>query len=300
MKYTQLLPIIASVLFFNSCKLADVRTDYMHIQEQKSIKTNRDKGRQLLQASIVAMGYDKLSSVESYETIAQFNWKFPWSAMPLNSLPGAKGNDIKFKFNTNSFDGQVEYLAGRKKGDIHGLQSWQTYTYDPDGQTKLTNDKRRSWGLASYHYMLEGPYRLTKADVITYAGSKEFEGEQYDIVFVSWETHDPHKEHDQWLLYINKKTKFVDLANITIRDFFMPFPPNMAEGTIRYLDRVKTSKGIHLPSNMVIQLISPKKEKKHVYRITFRDYKFNSFPKEELQPLKELQDYGDSKPTETK
>lgn len=114
-------------------------------------------------------------------------------------------------------------------------------------------------------------------------------------MFISWETQNPHKEDDQWLLYINEKTKFADLANITIRDFFLPFPPNMVEGTIRYHDRVKTSEGIYFPSNGDLTHVSKKREK-HIYRITFRDYKFNVFPEKELQPFKELTDYGDSKP----
>lgn len=291
------LSIIASVVLLSSCKMADVRTDQM--LRQDITKSHELKGKQLLRASIEAMGYDKLDNIESYETVARFNWKFPWAVMPVNSLPGAKGNDIRFRFKTNSFDGQVEYLEGRKKGDIHGLQSWKTYTFDKTGAPQFTKDKRRSWGLSSYHYMFEGPYRLTNADVITYAGTKEFEGNKYDLVFVSWQSAEPHKEHDQWLLYINQKTKFVDLANITIRDFFMPFPPNMAEGTIRYLDRIKTSAGIYFPKDIVIQLMAPKKEKKHIYKISFRDYKFNSSPVEQLLPFKNLEDYGDSKPSDT-
>ncbi|MEL7002921.1 MAG: hypothetical protein AAFN93_09340 [Bacteroidota bacterium] len=298
MKKTRLLLTLASIIFFTSCKMADVRTDYM-LSKEGSADLEK-KGRQILSASIEAMGYDKLDAIESYETTAKFDWRFPWSSMPLNSLPGAKGNDIQFKFKPNSFDGQVEYLEGRKKGDIHGLQSWKTYRLDDENKPEYTKDKRRSWGLSSYHYMLEGPYRLINADIVTYAGVKEFEGQKYDLVFVSWETEDPHKEHDQWLLYINQKTKFVDLANLTIRDFFLPFPPNMAEGTVRYLDRVKTSAGIHLPSDMVIQLMAPKKEKKHVYRITFKDYKFDSFPQDVLQPFDGLKDFEDSKPTHSK
>ena len=125
---------------------------------------------------------------------------------------------------------------------------------------------------------------------------KLIEGKDYDLVFVSWETAEPHKAHDQWLLYINKQTKFVDMANLTIRDFFMPFPPNMAEGTVRYLKRNKTENGIYFPSELVIQLMSPKKEKKHVYRISFRDYRFDSYPVELLSPFSELKTYGDEKP----
>ena len=135
------------------------------------------------------------------------------------------------------------------------------------------------------------------ADIITYAGTTDFEGKKYDLVFVSWDKAEPHDEHDQWLLYINRETKFIDLSNVTIRDFFAPFPKNLAEGTVRFIERVETEPGMMLPSNIVIQLQSPKKEKRHVYRLVFEDYSFDTFPVEDLRPFKDLKEYGDAKPT---
>lgn len=287
---------IIVLLAISSCKMADLRTEYMSLENPAD---DDQKARRLLEASVESMGYNAIADLESYEATALIDWRFPWSAMPINSLPGAKCNEIRFRFRPNSFDGHVEYLEGRKSGDIHGLQSWETYKMK--AQTPIADkDKRRGWALAAYHYMLEGPYRLLNADVIKYAGETTFEGQNYDLVFASWKESAPHKEHDQWLLYINKETKFVDLANLTIRDFFMPFPPKLAEGTVRYIEREKTTSGIHFPTNLVIQLLDPKKEKKHVYRITLSDYKFNSFDVNSLSPLKGLPKYGDEKPAETK
>ncbi len=290
------IKLCSLVLLVSSCKMADIQTDYMSASQNVD---DDKKGRQLLEESVKAMGYDNLQNVSTYQVNALFDWKFPWKTMPLNSLPGAKGNSIQFRFRTNSFDGQVEYLEGRNKGEAYGLQSWQTYKIKND-EIELTNDKRRSWGLSSYHYMLEGPYRLLNADIIRYAGTSTFEGKDYDLVFVSWHKAEPQKEYDQWLLYINKNTKFVDMSNLTIRDFFMPFPPNMAEGTVRYLNRKKTSSGIYFPESLVIQLLDPKKEKKHVYRITLDNYQFDTFDVNDLSPIKGLPVYDDEKPMENK
>ncbi len=282
----------ALLIVLTSCKMADVRTKYMI---ESPAEDDYQKGRTLLEISMKAMGYGEFSNVQSYEATALFDWKFPWSGMLLNSLLGARGNKVQFKFRPISFDGRVEYLEDRKKGDVHGLQSWRTYELE-QGKPVTKKDKRRGWGLAAFHYMLEAPYRLLNADVIRYAGSNSFEGRDYDMVFVSWHRAEPHKEHDQWLLYINKETKFVDMSNLTIRDFFLRFPPNMAEGTVHYLHRTKKSSSIYLPDNLVIQLLNPKKETKYVYRITFSDYKFNSFDIDELSPIQDLPVYGDEKP----
>ncbi len=291
MKHGMILLGLTSVMLV-SCKMADVRTNYMH--SSTSIDDER-KGRQLLEASVEAMGYNALPELDAYEVTAYFDWRLPWSLMPVNSLPGAKRNEIRFRFRPDSFDGQVEYLEGRKKGAVYGLQSWETYKIK-DNSPVLRNDKRRSWGLATFHYILESPYRLLNADIITYAGETTFEGKEYDLVFVTWERPEPHKEHDHWLLYINKETKFIDLSNLTIRDFFAPFPPKLAEGTARFIAREKAKSGIYFPSNLVIQLLDPKKEKKHIYRVTFKEYEFNSFDVSDLNPMNNLKRYNDEKP----
>lgn len=298
MKLKQTFLFSLFLVFFYACKLADVRPTFL--KEQEITATNEEEGRDLLSASIQAMGYENLSEIDTYEAKALFKWKFPWSIMPINSLPGSKGNQVQFRFKPNSFDGQVEYLEGSRKGNLYGLQSWQAYKKKANGTIDYTKDKKREWALAAFHYLMEGPWRLLKADIITYAGTTQLDGQDYDLVFASWQSPEPHKEHDQWLLYINQKTKFVDLANITIRDFFMPFPPKLAEGSVRYLKRTQTSEGVYFPTELVIQLMAPKKEKKHVYRISFEDFKFDSFPEEDLRPFKSLKDFGDTKPDNQK
>ncbi|MEO1051020.1 MAG: hypothetical protein AAFX87_10350 [Bacteroidota bacterium] len=296
MRNTLLIILIIGLL--QACKMADVRPD--QLKSGRINASDQQKGQALLEESIKAMGYDKFATVETYETTAQFYWRFPWNTMPMHSFPGARNKPLRFRFQVGSFDGQAEYLAGRKEGYTFGLQSWETYCEKPSTEAEQTKDARRSWGLATFHYILETPYRLLNADIITYAGSKEFEGQMYDLVFVSWDKPEPHKEHDQWLLYINQETKFVDLSHLTIRDFFVPFPKSMAVGTVRFNNRVKTDPGMMLPSDIVIQLLAPKKEKRHVYRLTFKDYAFNTFPIDEIKPFKDLKEYGDAKPTTRK
>ena len=83
----KLLIITASiVVMLSSCKMADVRTDYMHSSPSKD---NERKGRQLLEASVEAMGYNALPELDAYEVTAYFDWRLPCSLLPVNSLPGA-------------------------------------------------------------------------------------------------------------------------------------------------------------------------------------------------------------------
>lgn len=136
--------------------------------------------------------------------------------------------------------------------------------------------------------------RLLNAEIIRYAGEKQFEGKTYDLVYTTWEKDEPHKEHDQWLVYINKETGMIDLTELTINDFFLPMPRAIKGATIRY-KRQHTSIGTYLPSYVTIQLGKPKKQKKHVYTFSLTNYEFNTFSNDDLYPINGLKKCGDSK-----
>ncbi|MEL7005100.1 MAG: hypothetical protein AAFN93_20525, partial [Bacteroidota bacterium] len=143
------------------------------------------------------------------------------------------------------------------------------------------------------------PFRVLQADIIQYAGTEEYNGITYDLVFATWDKQEPHKEHDQWLLYINPNTKMVDLVNATIREYFLPFPKNLSEGTVIY-KRKRHESGIYFPEEMTIQLMTPKKENKYIYKMLMSDYEVDKFLTEQLKPIPGLKEYGDSKPVTKK
>lgn len=136
--------------------------------------------------------------------------------------------------------------------------------------------------------------RLLGADIIRYAGEISFNGQSYDLVYVTWGQDAPHKEHDQWLIYINKTTGMLDLTEVTINDFFMPTPNGLKWDSVHF-DRSLTANGIYMPSQITIQIGKPKKKKKHVYSFSLTDYRFDNFEEKLLYPLPNLEKIGDSK-----
>lgn len=290
MKIKNIIPLLFLVAILSSCSVKDLRTDYaMERQNQETFT----KGRKLLEQSYKKMGYDQFMRTSNYQVSSVFDWKWPWSWMPMNALPGNKGKVIKFKFATNTFDGNVLYTEGRKEGNIYGLQSWQSYEIKEGKPLKQVKGKRRKWGLATYHYVIEAPARLRNAEIIKYAGEIEFEGQIYDLVFATWGKEETHKEHDQYLIYINRETGFIDLMQITINDFFLPMPANMKDATIR--TERSTVNGIELPSMVYIQLGTPKKLEKHVYKFSLYDWEFDNVQDEDLYPIDTLNKVGDDK-----
>lgn len=293
--FPRLLFALLAAAYLSACSIANLRTDDLAAGRVPDAET---KGRELLEMSYQKMGYDQLRDVTVYETTAHFDWSPVWSAMPMNSLPGAKGKDIRFRFAANTFDGHLEFLEGPKKGRIKGIQSWETYQHDQAGApAEKRGGNRYPWGLATYHYLLEAPMRLLGADIVRHAGTTEFAGQHYDLVFVTWGDGTQKKEYDQWLVYINQATGFTDLAEVTITDFFLPMPGGMKNATVRIPERTRTSIGAWLPAVSVIQFGHPKEDiEKDVYTFTTRDYRFDSFDKRLIYPLEGLPMYGDSKP----
>ncbi|MFD2563774.1 hypothetical protein [Aquimarina rubra] len=293
--FIKLLVLPTLLLIIQSCGSVDLRSDYLLSNPNQT----DIKGRELLETSMKKMGYDKFSKTDVYEVTAQFNWKKGWLIMPMNAFPGNNKNDLQFRFATNTFDGQLEYLEGRKKGVIQGLQSWQGYKIkNENDELKQHKHDRYIWGLATYHYILEAPFRMLDATIIRYAGEREFENQQYDLVYATWGSEEPNNQYDRWLIYINKETGFIDLTEVTINDFFIKMPKGLQHGTVRF-DLKKTNIGTYLPNKISIQLLSPKKEDSYVYYFTLSDYKFDGFNKDILYPIGGLPMYGNSKPYES-
>lgn len=283
--------IVVIVILLQSCRAVDLRTET--VMNNPNLK--EQKGKELLEQSFFKMGYDQLAKTEVYQVNIKFKWKGIWLAMPMNTFPGSNKKDIQFRFVTNTFDGQLKYLEGRKKDLVVGLQSWQGYKIKPNEELKEKAHARYDWGLATYHYLLESPLRLLSADIIRYAGERHRNGINYDLVYVTWGTEAPNKNYDRWLVYINKETGFIDLSEITINDFFLPMPKGMQHATVVWEREINNEIGAYLPVLGTIQLKSPKNEDSFVYKFSLSNYEFDNFEKSSLYPFKDLKMYGTSK-----
>ncbi len=293
--YLKLSICILSIAIMQSCKSVDLRSNAL---KENTISNSEQMGKQLLVKAKTAMGYDQLSNTEVYEATAKFNWTGAWLIMPMNAFPGNNNKELQLRLATNSFDGQVQYLEGRKKDIIQGVQSWEGYKKEVGSDyLKRHEHDRYIWGLATYHYLLEAPMHLPDAQIIRYAGKKDVEGITYETVYVTWGTEAPNKQYDRFLVYINPSTKHIDLLEVTINDFFISMPRGMQHATARY-ERKKTSIGAYLPSNVQIQFKGPKKLENKVYSFALNNYQFDAFDKSVLYPLQDVEYLGFSKLTE--
>lgn len=274
------------ILTLQSCKIADLRTseinDATPDREQKAID--------LLNTAIKNQHLDILVNSETYSYKITDNWK-GLSAL-FNPFP--KDNELmEMRFRPNSFDSQFFYIDAKDQ-NTYGVQSFKYYKIDKTGQVTFKNKKSISFSLPAIQYLFELPIRIKEAPILKYAGSKEIEGMTYDLVFATWESLEPNKEFDQYLLYISQETGLVSFASYTVRDAYLPSPKNVY-GSIRYEDMQENSDGIKYPTTIYIQINGLKNKNKWTRKMTLKDLKLNDFEVSLLYPNKDLKFLGDSK-----
>lgn len=271
------------LLIMQGC-MADMRTPLL--KEKGITESNSKKGRQILEEAWRRHGFDKLENHRVYSIKAHDVWK-GLMGKPGRPWPDAE-SQMAFKYAIGTFDGQVEFLDGRRKGEFAGMAEGSYYEIDPAGNLKFMKmKKKRQFGLGAYQYFFEMPDRLKKVPIISFAGEKEFRGQKYDIVFATWQTPEPHMEHDQYTLYINQKTKMIDFAVYSLRHNYLKIPGYKAfYGAIEYED-YRPVDGILIPHQQTVYLNGLKENKeKHIHQLRVLDFKFDSFNILSLYPAK--------------
>lgn len=274
-----LLKYALFLLLCSGCKIADLQTS---VAKQHPNETN---ARELLEAMAVAHGADKWSDVATY-TVNFEDEFYGFFGKQGHPFPD---HSIRFDLSyiPNSFDGQLKFVTSKKKGEIWGIQSWQTYRQKVGEELAFKKDKEIAFWLPTYQYFLEFPARIQKATALAYAGRKEIGGVDCEGILASWNTTDVQKETDQYLIWINRKTKQIVKLEYTVREKF-----KWLTGAAWYKG-YKNYEGILLPSKMTVESNIKKKGNLHEMRIL--GFQKNSISKDQLQPNKQLENKGDAK-----
>jgi hypothetical protein len=227
-----------------------------------------------------------------YQVVMNDDWR--GLAGKIGTMWPSQNIDLDLKYAVGTFDGQVEFLSGKRKGDKVGLQSWELYEVQNDSITfSEKSDKKMVFALTATQYFMELVGRLRNAELITYAGEKKFNGETYDLVFVTWEKLKKHKKDDQYLLWINKETGLAEYCEYTVRD--IAFPGSLFTTCIAFSD-YKDIEGVKIPFKQYVCNGGPSTNLvKYLHRFKLKYFTFDSFPEKVLYPNKEMEIFGDYK-----
>lgn len=263
--------VFVASLIIASCKLADIRTGDLNEQQTA---TNQ-KGKELLKAAHIAMGLDQLTNYETYtlEYQEQYYGIGKW-INKFNVNPVA----LTIDFVPRHFIGKVTVNNGNKKGDQFFYNEGKTYYKSAKGKEKESHKIADKW-IRAHQYFLEFPLRIQEASIIRYAGDTIVANKKYHLVIASWNTIEPQKDIDQYLIGINKSNNFIDFIQFTVRDF-----AKFAVSTAKYNSFVEKN-GIYFPSNITVH--GKKYDSNKIYEMRVQKLTFNKVLKTTITNFKE-------------
>ncbi|MCB1170694.1 MAG: hypothetical protein KDK25_10185 [Leptospiraceae bacterium] len=269
--------ILGLALIAFSCSLADIRPD--------SIKTEITgdqfkKGREILDRSLAAHGgaerWQKAGPVvvkftDEWPGFLNRTLFMPWPENPMEAtmyvLP-------------HRDDARIVYRKGEESGHFMGIQHWIPYTGEAVSQAPVSDiasaavdlqpedDDIKFW-VPTLNYFLQLPYRIGEADVVAYAGERKLDGRAFQLVFVSWVRAEPQEMVDQYLLWIEKKTGYIEYATYTVRDM-----GGFVTGTMHYSD-FQEQNGLVIARKQAV-IDSPEEPGEPLHQLTIEEMQFNA------------------------
>jgi len=261
-----------------SMPLADLRNDKL---KQGITETMIKRGKKLLNSSAEAHGlkeYKKLTTIE-------FDFKENWNGLMGTMMrPWPENNQkIRMKSLLRTFTSNIEFLEGKGKGEIWGIQAWSTYKKnDKNSKIHFENDGTVEFFLPTAQYFTELPFRVTQADIIAYMGEKTVNNKKYRLVFATWGSVKPNKKFDQYVIYINKESSLIEKMTYTVRDMM-----GFMQATVHF-DNYKSTQGVTMPSKMTWTMDAPPDvdydvDTKNLHQMIVSQVKYDSFSKTELE-----------------
>lgn len=287
---TKLTLLASTLLLIIGCR-SDIRTKL--VKTEGLSEENVAKGKALLHAAWKAQGLDKLTEHTVYSYHGYDEWKGFLGT--VGKLWPEKKAHMDFKYEIGTFDGQLQYTSGKKKGLKQGLQNWNYYEIDGD-TTFMKPNSRVQFGLSAFQYFVEMADRLKNAPIIVYAGEDEMRGQTYDLVFCTWNSLKTDRNIDQYMAWINKETGLIDFTQYTIRENFLNMPgAKIFYGGIEYTN-LKSIDGILIPHTQNVYAFNLKtNQKRFVHKLEVTDFKFDTFPLDDLKIDKTIAKSGDFK-----
>jgi len=282
-KTYQLLIFCFVVFFFQSC-LSDIRTEMA--KSSGTTEINLNKGKEILANIHPGQSAAAWAGIEVYELTLEDEF-FGLLGSIAKPFPDKKMS-AQAIYAPDSYDGKMTFNSGKLKGKTWGIQSWKTYTQNSDNQPVFNKNKKTTFWVPTYQYFIELPARIGNATIISYAGEQAFKGEIYELVYATWKSQKPQKDVDQYMVWVNKKTKTMDLVEYTVRDAF-----GAITGVAFYEDLQDVNKGLLLPKRIPIK--SKRDSKSLLHQMQLSNFQANHVPVSEVRPDPSLKVMGDDK-----
>jgi hypothetical protein len=139
-----LFKLIITHFLFTSCALKDIRSKSFR---EGGIKDELHKeGVDILKRTISI--YDKNKKWNQYGS-AEIIYTDHWDSFfpKLFNSPYPDDIQVKYDFSLRTFNSKVEFLEGKNKGEIWGIQNWATYFKRPGKKISSENISKLNFTL---------------------------------------------------------------------------------------------------------------------------------------------------------
>jgi len=266
---------------------------YLYFFGTTDLRTNLvKKDPQVAKAKSLIEEMSKAHLNENWDNISTYTVEFQEEMFGFlgkfsNPFPETKSL-FNLSYIPNTYDGKLVFLEGQNKGITWGIQSWKTYTYKENENELFRDDANITFWIPTYQYFIEFPKRILNANAFGYAGEKSINGVLCDGVIASWNSIEPQRNIDQYLIWLDKKTKRILKLEYTVRDQY-----NFITGAA-YFNEYKNFGGILLPTKLPVEsnLLG---EGAFLHQMDIINFKKNTFSQNELRPDSNLTNLGDEK-----
>ncbi|MEO1434575.1 MAG: DUF6503 family protein, partial [Bacteroidota bacterium] len=215
-KALKITGLILLVLFLGGLWIfftpVDLRTDYLGTKISES---DYQKGKVLLKEMQDAYGgMDHWQSLRNAQYAQTANWfgksgkRSGWDVDP---------QEFEIRCALGTMDGTLTLLNGPREGDSWITENGAAYQLLEKNQRQIDEGGKFYGKITFKNYWFQFPFRISEAPIIAYAGESTVNGETYDLLYATWGSEKANREFDQYMLYIDQKTRMIEWLNFTVR-----------------------------------------------------------------------------------
>ena len=264
--------------------VADIRPT--ELKKGKIAEAGASKGRQILARSANMHGIEKWNMRNSLEIIGLDDWLHWMGRTFINPFPNAR-QEIKLQLLLGTWTSRLELLDASESREVWGIQAWNTYRSQVGQNPVFEPDDDIRFFLPTFQWWFEFPFRIVSATVIT--ALSDTQNSSFDRVFVTWNSLEPNREIDQYIVCVNKETDLIDRIEYTIRDM-----GGFATGATNFLD-YRLVDSVMVPFEFEASVIMPGGFEQVMHRVTVNSASWDTIIPEGLLPNPDLVSEKDSK-----
>ncbi len=239
------LLMICIIVFKTPLLLADIRPSQLKKQE---VPTNN--GRALLEESQRAHGMEFWSQRDSLTYLVDQEFTVgisKWLISPVDQM------NIQYHYTSYPKDYAKSYYASANHGNEAmnfkvGNGTKGIYKCFLEGDSTF-NGYSTEFFYKGMRHLIEFPFEMSSATIVENIGTANWNDQEYELLFATWNELNPSMEVDQYIIWVNKRTKRMDRFDATGR-IMTPFARAMV--TFEYND---AKEGIVVPKSISVSRI---------------------------------------------